>query len=276
MNWNDALLPRTRRLKRPNRALGPFVALRPVRLRPEQPPPDEEERRGVSALLAVINSVREFGRAITAPLGAPAGIPMAYIEVPFTSGEKKLRPDGVVQVRRGSALWTVLIEVKTGANEPKAAQVESYLDVAREQGFNAVLTISNQLAGAPGEHPLTVDKRKLRKVSLHHLSWSQIRTEALVEQGNKAVSDPDQAWILAEFIRYLEHPRSGAAEFEDMGASQGSGVFRECRFCANRGLHVDLRDLHDQVACPRRSSRTRGARALFDPLPHLDEDGFTQ
>jgi hypothetical protein len=41
----------------------------------------------------------------------------------------------------------------------RAAQVESYLDVAREQGFNAVLTISNQLAGAPGEHPLTVDKR---------------------------------------------------------------------------------------------------------------------
>ena len=72
-----------------------------------------------------------------------------------------------------------------GTNELKAAQVESYLDVAREQGFNAVLTISNQLAGAPGEHPLTVDKRKLKKVSLHHLSWSQIRTEALVEQGNK-------------------------------------------------------------------------------------------
>jgi hypothetical protein len=181
--------------------------------------PDEQERRGVSALLAVINSVREFGRAIIAPLGAPAGSPMAYIEVPFTSGEKKLRPDGVVQVRRGSALWTMLVEVKTGANELTVAQVESYLDVAREQGFNAVLTISNQLAGAPGEHPLAVDKRKLRKVGLHHLSWSQIRTEALVEQGNKAVSDPDQAWILAEFIRYLEHPRSGAAEFEDMGAS---------------------------------------------------------
>jgi hypothetical protein len=181
--------------------------------------PDEQERRGASALLAVVNSVREFGRAITAPLGAPAGTPMAFIEVPFTSGEKKLRPDGVLQVKRGSVLWTALIEVKTGTNELKAAQVESYLDLAREQGFNAVLTISNQLAGAPGEHPLTVDKRKLKKVSLHHLSWSQIRTEALVEQANKAVNDPDQAWILAEFIRYLEHPRSGAVEFEDMGGS---------------------------------------------------------
>jgi hypothetical protein len=181
--------------------------------------PDEQERRGASALLAVVNSVREFGRAITAPLGAPAGGPSAFIEVSFTSGEKKLRPDGVLQVKRGSVLWTALIEVKTGTNELKAAQVESYLDLAREQGFNAVLTVSNQLAGAAGEHPLTVDKRKLRRVSLHHLSWSQIRTEALVEQTNKAVSDPDQAWILAEFIRYLEHPRSGAIEFEDMGGS---------------------------------------------------------
>jgi hypothetical protein len=180
---------------------------------------EEQERRGVSALLAVVNSVREFGRSITAPLGAPAGVLTAYIEVPFTSGDKKVRPDGLVQVKRGGAVWTALVEVKTGANELKAPQVEAYLDVAREQGFNAVLTISNQLAGAPGEHPLVIDGRRLRKVSLHHLSWSQILTEALVAQANKAVSDPDQAWILNEFIRYLQHPRSGAAEFEDMGAA---------------------------------------------------------
>jgi hypothetical protein len=180
---------------------------------------DEQERRGTSALLAVINAVREFGRAIIGPLGAPAGTPTAFIEVPFALGDKRVRPDGLIQVRRGSTVWTALVEVKTGANELRAAQVEDYLDVAREQAFNAVLTISNQLAGAPGEHPLTVDGRKLKKVSLHHLSWSQILTEALVAQANRAVSDPDQAWMLNEFIRYLQHPKSGAAEFEDMGTS---------------------------------------------------------
>jgi len=180
---------------------------------------EEQERRGTSALLAVVNSVREFGRAITGPLGAPAGTPVAYIEIPFALGDRKVRPDGLVQVKRGSTMWTTLVEVKTGANELKVPQVEDYLDVAREQGFNAVLTISNQLAGAPGEHPLTVDGRKLKKVSLHHMSWSQILTEALVAQANKAVSDPDQAWILNEFIRYLQHPKSGAAEFEDMGGT---------------------------------------------------------
>jgi hypothetical protein len=33
------------------------------------------------------------------------------------------------------------------------------------------------------------------------------------------VADRLQAWLLAELIRYLEHPRSGAAGFDDMGPS---------------------------------------------------------
>jgi hypothetical protein len=51
------------------------------------------------------------------------------------------------------------------------------------------------------------------------MSWSQVYTEALIEQGNRSVTDPDQAWILAEFVRYLGHPRSGAVDFDDMGPS---------------------------------------------------------
>src|ERR1022692_2855886 len=180
---------------------------------------DEQECRGTSALLAVINSVREFGRAVTVPLGAPAGRLSAFIEVEFTVGENKLRPDGLIRVVLGQRTWTALVEVKTGRNELKADQVESYLDLARRQKFDAVLTISNELVTTPGEHPVKIPKQKTQCVDLHHLSWSQIRTGALMAQANKAVCDPDQAWILAEFIRYLEHPRSGAVEFEDMGAS---------------------------------------------------------
>ena len=33
----------------------------------------------------------------------------------------------------------------------------------------------------------------------------------------RGVADPDQAWILGELIRYLEHRKSGALEFDDMG-----------------------------------------------------------
>ncbi len=64
-----------------------------------------------------------------------------------------------------------------------------------------------------------MDKRKLRKVALHHVPWSQILAQAVVQKEHRGVADPDQAWILGELIRYLEHPRSGALEFEDMGAA---------------------------------------------------------
>lgn len=180
---------------------------------------DEQERRGVSALLAVLESVREFGRAVTGSIGAPSGSISTFIEVPFEVGGRHVRPDGLIQIKRGGNTWTALVEVKTGRNELVAQQLEDYLDVAREKDFNAVVTISNQLVTIPGEHPTRVDKKRLKRVSLHHLSWSQIHTEAVIERVNRSVSDPDQAWILAELIRYLEHPQSGAVDFDDMGLS---------------------------------------------------------
>jgi hypothetical protein len=180
---------------------------------------DDQERRASSALLAVIQSVKEFGRAVIAPLGAPAGRLSTFIEVPFEHGDKKLRPDGLIRVVNGSRTWTALVEVKTGRHDLIPSQLESYLDVARKQKFDALLTISNQLATVPGVHPVKLPRTRTQAVGLYHLSWSQIRTEALVEQANRSVSDPDQAWILAEFIRYLEHPRSGAIDFDDMGPS---------------------------------------------------------
>lgn len=180
---------------------------------------EEQERRATSALLAVITAVREFGRGLTQPLGAPAGNIQTFIEVPFMLGEKRCFPDGLIRVTRGQRSWTALVEVKTGTNELAPEQLENYLDIARENGFDALITISNEIPPSAGQHPTKVDKRKLRKVAMHHLSWSQILAEAVVQKEHRGVADPDQAWILGELIRYLEHPRSGALEFEDMGPS---------------------------------------------------------
>ncbi len=180
---------------------------------------EEQERRATSALLAVTTAVREFGRALLKPLGAPAGTIETYIEVPFMLGEKRLYPDGLIRVSRGTRSWTALVEVKTGSNALQTEQLENYLDIAREQSFDAVLTISNEIPAMAGQHPTKVDKRKLRKVELHHLSWTQVLAEAVMQKEFRGVADPDQAWILGELIRYLEHSRSGAMEFEDMGES---------------------------------------------------------
>lgn len=180
---------------------------------------EEQERRATSALLAVMSAVKEFSRALLGPLGAISGNVETFIEVPFMAGEKKCYPDGLIRVTRGSRTWTALVEVKTGRNELQTEQLETYLDVAREQGFQALITISNEIPAIAGQHPTKVDKRKLRKVDLHHWSWTAILSAAVMQKDHRGVSDPEQAWILGELIRYLEHPRSGAMELEDMGAN---------------------------------------------------------
>jgi hypothetical protein len=180
---------------------------------------EEQERRATSALLAVMTAVREYSRCLLAPLGAPVGHLETFIEVPFISGDKKFFPDGLIRVTRGQKTWVALVEVKTGNNVLAVEQLQNYLDVAREQGFQALITISNEIPAMAGQHPTKIDKRRLRKVELHHWSWSQVLSEAVMQKEFRGVADHDQAWILGELIRYLEHHKSGALEFDDMGAS---------------------------------------------------------
>ncbi len=177
----------------------------------------EQERRATSALLAVAGSVREFGRAVTTRFGAPAGQVATFIEVPFSRDDEPYRPDGLIRVTRGQRTWTALVEVKTGAGELRPEQIEAYLDIARQQRFDAVITISNLITAADERHPVAIDGRKTKKVGVHHLSWAEIRFRCQLLLENSSVTDATQEYILAEFLRYLDHPRSGADRFDDMG-----------------------------------------------------------
>ena len=140
-----------------------------------------------------------------------------FIEVPFDLDGQRIYPDGLIRVKRGSREWTALVEVKTGKNVLETKQLENYLDVARANSFDALITISNETPPVAGQHPTAVDKRKLRKVEMHHWSWSYVLATAIVQKEHRGVSDPEQAWILGELIRYLEHERSGALDLDDMG-----------------------------------------------------------
>ncbi|MEU4448636.1 hypothetical protein AB0K14_04830 [Actinosynnema sp. NPDC050801] len=103
----------------------------------------------------------------------------------------------------------------TGADEVPAGRLGDLLDLARERGFDAVLTISNEIPPLPGYHPTAVDRRAADEVVLHHWSWTEVLCEAVAQKEH--LGEADQAWILGELIRYLEHPRSGTMAFEDMG-----------------------------------------------------------
>jgi hypothetical protein len=181
----------------------------------------EQERRASSVLLAVMPIVPSFTRAILSDLRAPGGKQIAtYTEVRLKDRNGRVHiPDGAICIKRGKKTWTCLVEVKTGTAPIKADQLERYLEIARLNDFDAVLTISNQIRSDPKELPYKVNKVKVGKLQLTHISWWRILTEAIIEHRFRGVSDTEQAWVLNELIRYLDDPKSGAGGLEGMGDS---------------------------------------------------------
>ena len=181
---------------------------------------EAKERNSASALLAVLSSVEEFGRSLLKPLGAPAGTIDAFVEVPFRLGDgRSIRADGLIGVTRAGRTWWALIECKIGDQTLSTDQMEAYLDLAREVGIDAVLSISNQYQTTSSEYPVPIDRKKLKRVALHHWSWVRVLTEAEVQKQFRGVKDRDQGYILGELIRFLSDPRSGVVLFDDMGPS---------------------------------------------------------
>lgn len=181
----------------------------------------EAETRATSATLAVLSVVREFSSALLTPLGASSARRASvecFVETSFKLKDGQVvRPDGLIRVSYGKSSWTALVEVKTGQNQLRAEQVNSYWETAREFGFDAVLTISNEFA-VSDQHPTEgLRVRTNSKVQVHHFSWTRVLTSAVMCKVHRGVEDPEQAWILGELIRYLECDASGVAAFSDMG-----------------------------------------------------------
>jgi hypothetical protein len=179
---------------------------------------EEQEKRATSALLAVLPAVPDFGHALLSGMGAPKGRISTFTEVRLKDdGGKTHIPDGAIVVERGKTRWSCLVEVKTARIPLEASQVDRYLQMARLHGFDGLLTISNQIRTDPDALPYEVDRRRVGKLRVQHLSWWRVLTEAIVQHRFRGIKDPDQAWILGELIRYLDDERSGASGFEGMG-----------------------------------------------------------
>jgi hypothetical protein len=181
---------------------------------------EAKERNAASALLAVLSHVDEFGRNLLKPLGAPSGRIEAFVETQIKAENgKSIRPDGLIGVTRAGKTWWALVECKIGDQPLTTEQMEMYLELARFVGIDAVLSISNQFISRSSDYPVPIDRKRFKKVALHHWSWVRVLTEAEVQKQFRGVSDPDQAYLLDELIRYLSDSRSGVVQFNDMGAS---------------------------------------------------------
>ncbi len=208
----------------------------------------EAELRATASFLAVARAVSEFGRAVVSIAGGPRGRLRCYTEVPFRVkvGPKphEERPDGILRVTRGKTDWTALVEVKVGDNTLEQAQFTRYHTLARDEGVKALITVSNQSALPNGLPPrLRIDGRRLKSVPVVHLSWERLLSEAQRLSRRKDVADPDQQWMLEEWIRYVADPQSRIIEPPQMG-EHWNHVLRSAR---EGNLAACKQEMHDIV-----------------------------
>jgi stress response protein SCP2 len=180
----------------------------------------DRETRATSVLLSVMAQVPEFGRRLTAAFGAPSGRMETFTEVSLPHGDTPRRPDGVLRVERAGKLWTALVETKTNGNVLKPEQVQAYVDIAARRGYEAVITLSNDVAleGSPLVD-VKMDGRRKHKVALWHLSWAEVTHQAQMLIRHEGVGDKTHAWLLQELLYYLRHENSGCHGFQNMGAA---------------------------------------------------------
>ncbi|MEU0299387.1 TerD family protein [Streptomyces sp. NPDC006175] len=180
----------------------------------------ERETRATSVLLSVMAQVPELGRRLTAGFGAPAGRMETFTEVSLPHGDSPRRPDGVIRVERAGKLWTALVETKTNGNALKPDQVQAYMDIAARRGYEAVITLSNDVAleGSPLVD-VKIDGRRKHKVALWHLSWADVAHQAQMLIRHEGVGNAAHAWLLQELLHYLQHEHSGCHGFQNMGSA---------------------------------------------------------
>ncbi|MET7294736.1 TerD family protein [Streptomyces griseoloalbus] len=180
----------------------------------------DREMRATSVLLSVMAQVPELGRRLTAAFGAPSGRMETFTEVALPHGDSPRRPDGVIRVERAGKLWTALVETKTNGNALKSEQVQAYMDIAARRGYEAVITLSNDVAleGSPLVD-VKIDKRRKHKVALWHLSWAEVAHQAQMLIRHEGVGNSAHAWLLQELLHYIQHDNSGCHGFQNMGAA---------------------------------------------------------
>ncbi len=191
-----------------------------------------KEQRATSILLSVLSAVPPFANVLLSQIGQKVGsrsVVNTYTEVVFNSESgngKKDRPDGLLEIVSKNKKWSAFIESKIGTNRLDADQVERYLKLARDNGVDAVITISNDFATLPTHPPLKVSKANLRKVSLFHFSWTSILTEAVLMHEKEAIAGGEQAFLVREFVRFFSHPSAGINGYTTMPTEWNTAIER--------------------------------------------------
>jgi hypothetical protein len=180
-----------------------------------------KEGRTTSIVLSSLSRVDEFGEALLSSIGIKLGkrsVVECFTEIVFKSEQIKAddRPDGLIVVRNGTREWRALVEAKVGNATLSTDQIEKYRAIAREQKCDAVITVSNEFAPSPQNHPLAEVRKSRSKIPVYHWSWMFILTNVDLLLAHEEIADTDQALLLNELRRFLSHDSAGVKGFEKM------------------------------------------------------------
>ncbi len=185
-----------------------------------------KEGRTTSIVLACLAKVDEFGASLLGSVDQKVGARSkihTFTEVVCKNraADIKERPDGLIVLRSGSREWKALVEAKIGSSDLNADQIERYRQLAKDNGIDCVISISNQFATSPQTHPLSEVNKSRSKIPVFHWSWMYILTEADLLLSQDSVSDTDQRILLNELRRFLTHESAGVKGFDRMPKAWG-------------------------------------------------------
>ena len=182
----------------------------------------KKEERLTSIFLAVFCNVQPFADEILKSVGQRAGkrtTVRAFTEVTLAKKISSVcRPDGLIVCQQGSKRWCALIEAKAGRDEIDEDQVRRYVELARENEIDAVITISNQFVTRADQSPVNIPKTMLRKTKLFHWSWAWIATQCEILCLQNEIGDALQLSLSEQFLHFVGHSSTGTERFTQMNA----------------------------------------------------------
>lgn len=180
------------------------------------------ENRMASIFLSLLPQIPPLAAAVLNTVGVRIGKRTsieAYTEVVLKeSSDTNDRPDGLLIVSTGKSTWSALIEAKIGKSKLGSDQVQRYVEMAKANGIDAVITISNEFVSRADHSPVSIPKTLLRKTGLYHWSWTWLATQCEILAVQNAIEDEEQTFLLKEVLRFLNHPGTGVERFSQMGS----------------------------------------------------------
>lgn len=241
----------------------------------------ERELRNVCVLFRIFELVPSFASDLFGEIGVRVSTKTKaeYLTEVVFEGFQGERPDGYIRI--GS--WQAIVEAKSDSKRLDTGQLAKYVEIARQKGFDAVLTISNEMVARPDHHPCyDTLKAKTRTVGLFHFSWQHIFTRICLWVESEGRLDPEQVVILKDFRDYLSAKKSGLNRFTQMSPSW-RGLLEDVRklsgsqslSLSSENANAVLRDwfFEERYICLQLSEHLKAEVKLHVPRKYLGGTG---